>query len=237
MKQIILVTQLFLWAFMLNGQSQVEQTTELKLSGEAQISLMPNEVIFSITVKVEQQGFGLALDILNTNVKKIKDELKHAKVPQEDIKTTNYSINENWKYEGGKRLLKGYIATHGITIHVPFDQEQMKSVYAAIRSSGVDVNMRLTFGLSNREEYENQLIELAVNDAKQKANQIANASGLIVSGVSGISYGSKTNNLPRNYTTMDAQLKSSAQANFEVNPGAIELSDQIHMVFILKTKK
>lgn len=219
--------------------AQKEDVSKLEITGLAQLSVMPVETIFSLTVNVTDADFGKALDDLNNQVKALKDALKKADVPEKSIKTNNYSINENYKYVNGRRNMDGYRAVHSMNVHVPFEKDKMKEVYAAIRKSEIEVNLRLSFGLSDRIKFESELMQMAVTVAKQKADLLANAAGLKVVGIKKMTYGSNRNHYqPRAYNmAMDASLKSAgAEANIDVNPGSIKLSDQVFIVFLLSEK-
>ncbi len=237
MKNLLIAT--IFSAICFGGFSQENKNSTLEINGQARMSVMPDEVVFSITVNQENADFGEALDQLNTEISAIKSQLKKAKVEDKNIKTTNYSINENWKYENGKRFQDGYKAMHSINVHIAFDKETMKSVYGAIRDSKVKVNMRLSFGLSNQKTFESELMQMAVKDAKSKAELLATAANMEVVGIKKITYGGRTNNYqPRNYNmAMDASsVRSKGAANIDVTPGAITLSDQVFIVFELSAK-
>lgn len=219
--------------------AQENALSTLEINGQARMSVMPDEAIFSITVNQENADFGEALDQLNTKVSAIKSQLKKANVEDKNIKTTNYSINENWKYQNGKRYQEGYKAVHSINVHIEFDKEAMKSVYGAIRDSKIEVNMRLSFGLSNQKKYEAELMQMAVQDAKFKAGLLAGAGDMEVVSIKKITYGGRVNNYtPRNYNmAMDAMsAQSKGASNIDVTPGAITLSDQVFIIFELTSK-
>tara|TARA_Y100000385_G_scaffold287206_2_gene350970 strand:- start:68524 stop:69264 length:741 start_codon:yes stop_codon:yes gene_type:complete len=221
------------------GFAQENKQPTLEINGQAQMSVMPDEAIFSITVNQENADFGIALDQLNTKISALKKELKSVKIEDENIKTTNYSINENWKYENGKRYQDGYKAMHSIRVHIKFDKETMKTVYGAIRDSKVEVNMRLSFGLSDRKKYEAELMQMAVKDAKTKAMLLVGAADMEVIGIKKIIYGGGANHQqPRTYNmAMDAMsAKSRGEANIDVTPGAITLSDRVFVIFELTAK-
>ncbi len=235
MKSLVLSAFALLSSVMLFGQENELATIEI--TGQSQLSVMPDEVIFSVTVNQQNADFGVALDELNTKVNAIKAHLKKADVLNENMKTTNYSINENWKYENGKRYQDGYKAVHSLNIHIPFDKDRMKDIYSAIRDSKVEVNMRLSFGLSNAKKYEDKLMKMAMVDAKNKAEMLANSAEVEVIGIKNIDYGIRRNNYqPRNYNMqMDAGLAhSKSAATMDVNPGSIKLGDQVYVVFYIK---
>jgi len=237
MKKLLVATVFSVICF--GGFAQENNKPTLEINGQARMSVMPDEVIFSITVHQENVDFGVALDELNTKISAIKSQLKKSKVEDKNIRTINYSIDENWKYENGKRFQDGYKAMHSINVHIAFDKETMKMVYGAIRDSKVEVNMRLSFGLSNRKKYEAELMQMAVTDAKSKAQLLAAAANMEVIGIKKITYGGRTNNYqPRNYNmAMDASsVRSKGAANIDVTPGAITLSDQVFIVFELSAK-
>ena len=237
MKNLLVATIFSVICF--GGLAQENNKPTLEINGQARMNVMPDEVIFSITVHQENVDFGVALDELNTKISAIKSQLKKSKVEDKNIKTTNYSIDENWKHENGKRFQDGYKAMHNINVRIAFDKETMKMVYGAIRDSKVEVNMRLSFGLSNRKKYEAELMQMVVKDAKSKAKLLAAAANMEVIGIKKMVYGGRIDSpQPRNYKmAMDATaVRSSGAANIDVTPATITLSDQVFVKFELSAK-
>lgn len=205
----------------------------IQVNGYAQMSVSPDQVIFNLNIDASNKDFSVALDELNTKVNKLKKTLSAAGITESDISTTNYNIREENKYESGKQVFVGFKATHGLMVKTIFNENNLKDVYAAIKESGIEANMQMSFGLSNRDQYKNDLISQAVEDAFEKAKTLAQAGQVSLGGIKKMSYGVTSQVSPmRNYSEMQVRAVSN-DANISVNPGNLILSEKVDVIYFI----
>ncbi|MGB0403414.1 MAG: SIMPL domain-containing protein [Salibacteraceae bacterium] len=205
----------------------------IQVYGYSQMSISPDQVIFNLNIDATNKDFSVALDELNTQVNKLKKSLAASGITESDISTTNYNIREENKYESGKQVFVGFKASHGLQVKTVFNENNLKDVYAAIKESGVEANMQMSFGLSNPQQYKNDLIAQAVEDAFEKAKTLSQAGGVSLGGIKKMSYGMPNRVLPiRNYSEMQVRAVSS-DANISVNPGNLILSEKVDVIYFI----
>ncbi|MBD79937.1 MAG: hypothetical protein CL840_13575 [Crocinitomicaceae bacterium] len=236
MKSRIFFIAWFAFAIALTTSAQEsERKGVIEVMGTSEMSIAPNQVVFNITVVSKDAEFSKTLDNLNVQVNKLKEALVKAGIMDNDVKTLSYNIHEEYNYEGGQRKLNGHKAIHSMQVKSEMTDERMKAVYNAIRESGVEVQMNMSFTISNTYEYKSELMVLAVNDAKQKAQTLALAAGVELDGIKKISFVQQS----RSYASRNMAISPSMdvqrnEANISVNPGDLKLSEQVRVVFYLR---
>lgn len=240
MKKLIGIVVLALLVGIARGQEKDNPVSSLVVQGTSEISLAPDEVVFNITINRMDKDFAVALDQLNESVNRLKSALAKQDVEEKSIRTVHYNIHENWKYNSGKRYKEGYTATHSLTVHIDFAKKRMKEVYKAIVATGIEVNMNLSFGLKDRKQYEEQLMSEAVRDARRKADVLAEASGVSITGILHIEYGTSgytQANRNYGYKMLESAAMDAGNSNIDVTPGNIKLTDRVTIQYQLENFK
>lgn len=147
------------------------------INGEATISVNPDTAIIRLGV----QSNGLDLATLQANnaeiAQSILDTLRNMGV--EDIKTSEYSINKLYEYVDGKQLDRGYQIRNIFEIRTK-DLDLVGSIIDASVVNGANVVDFITFEISDQDYYYEQALNLAIANAYNKAQSIANNFNLQV---------------------------------------------------------
>lgn len=150
-------------------------TNTIKGHGESSIKVMPDlvEIYFNIetkanTTKEAAEKNSEITDKLITNLIKEGFERK-------DIQTQGYNIYEDYEWDDGKRIPKGYIAIHRIKVEMPTTQTDK---IGSVIDSGINANATISyinFGLTkeSQNKYKAEAIKLAAEDSKLKAEALA----------------------------------------------------------------
>ncbi|UCD43897.1 MAG: SIMPL domain-containing protein [Candidatus Bathyarchaeota archaeon] len=109
-------------------------------------------------------------------------------IPEENIETVTYTVSTEWDWEN--REIDGYRVTNLVQIRL--DEEYMGmigEVIDAASDAGANSVQGITFGLSDEaiEELETKAYVQALNDARGKADLIADTLGISVTGVYSVS--------------------------------------------------
>lgn len=230
MKKTVIILAMALIAHLLSAQE--DKAGSLEVTGTAEKSVEPDQVIFMLNLAVEKESFSETVDLLNENMSKLKDALMSAGLMPDNIRSLNYSVNEKYDYLDGKRIKKGFRGSHGLRVKATFEENKMKEIHEAVTKSNVEVNMSISFGLSNYEMYQDQLIQEALADARRKADVIAMGSNSQLGSIVKVVYGNQNYNRPilMNYNSV---AKGRADAGVDINPGNLKLSDEIFVVYEL----
>lgn len=163
MKKIVMV---LLFATALVNAQEVKTVSQISVSGEGKIKVIPDEAI--IRVAVENSGKD-ASDVKKKNDGIVDSVLKVIK--QNGLKATDYqtqSVNlyKNYDYNSKKH---NYVANQTISIHLK-DLSKYDKLMMDLVDSGINSIQGVEFKSSKLKEYETQARKKAMQDAKQKAN-------------------------------------------------------------------
>ncbi len=166
----------------------------LMVTGSATLYAEPDRVYLSLAIETEEpvKDPVEAYSEVVLKAKKVIDELK-GEEGVASIKTEYVNLNPLYDWSGGEKILKGYVASYSFKVEID-DLEKAGEIASKAVSLGVNRLYGLTFGLSEdkRKSLVNDTIEEAVNDAKAKAEKLAEALGVKIVGVKSVALGAPT---------------------------------------------
>lgn len=190
MKKVsLLVFSLLIIGISLRAQSS-EHT--LEVAGKATIKELPQEIVFSIPLKIMDSTYlGCSIRLAET-LNNLKNDLGENGIQEKWIKTINYRISENMTYMNGQRKQDGYLGMVNISVEAEYSPELVNSVLKSINA--LELNYSINFSMS--EEQKQRLTKIAmvnaVEDAKVKAEILSEATKVKLISISKISYGIDT---------------------------------------------
>lgn len=207
-------------------------------NGRATIEITPDLV--SVYFNIETKG-NTSKEATQSN-SEIVDELITELIKQgferNQIQTMNFNVYPDYDWVNGKRIEKGYKATHNIRVKISAENtEQIGNVIDTGVEAGAGISY-INFELSQEKqnEYKKQVLNLAAEDAKAKAQAIAEGLGKKLGTLISIS-DSSFNYYPwRIYEaeggmTMKASEAKAASTN--IQPREQEVSASVTAVFKL----
>ncbi len=155
-------------------------TNAISVTGDGTAVAEPDLVNISVTVSETAQTTQQAQEQTNAKVAQIIDIATNNGVDEQDIKTTQLSLNPKYEYENRTRVFKGYDAVQTLEIQSKYVKGDtavptMLDQIAAINN--VQIN-GISFDVENRKALAEQARELAYKSAEEKAKQLASLSGV-----------------------------------------------------------
>ena len=185
-KQIILFI-----AILISNSFFAQQEATINIVGHASKMVTPDKAQFLISIrtskKTEPESYKAMTDISN----EILNRLKKEGFKESDIKLTDYSVQLEYDYSAGKTKKTGYVSSQNLTVKFPIDKRKILNLYdhlTANEMEGVSINFSTECSDSLKNKIQNDLIILALNDAKEKANLIALTTDCKVKSVADVSY-------------------------------------------------
>ncbi|BDD04664.1 SIMPL domain-containing protein [Aureibacter tunicatorum] len=215
----------------------------LVVKGIGTVSIAPSIAVLSIDIIAENKDYQACIESLDKKSENIKSTLKKAGFSSKSIKTSGFSINRDMKYNSqlGKSEFIGFKASHKVSIRIDNNNDEINKAFNAIAGSLTDAGFYLGFDLNEqeKEKAKNEIIKNAVSDAKQKAELIANASGVELDRIIDIRYGEL--NLqpvyPSYKSRANAMVMSEGAApslDFDINASDIKHRDEITIIWSIK---
>jgi hypothetical protein len=157
--------------------------------GEGRVYTKPDIAIVDLSVITE--GWSVK-DVQEKNTEKMNgviDFLKDFEIPEKDIKTKNYRIRPRYSYEKGRApQIAGYEITQTLEVKIR-DMGKIGEILDGSVGAGANQVNSLGFEIDNDEEFKAQARELAIKEAKEKANKLASQLGVKLIKISGFDEG------------------------------------------------
>ena len=176
-KAVLLIFALATSTLAIHAQSNAPQHT-IEVEGNSEIMIVPDEGVIHISVQKKAMTVAEATQLLNADTKKIIDAFKNSALDHE-LTANNYYVNVNRIYQKGTSKDSGYVASQNLKVTIKDIEKQLPKAVELVNTSG-DHSVNVNFSISKKMEksYKDQLLELALKDAKEKADKVAEVMDL-----------------------------------------------------------
>ena len=201
---------------------------ELSVVGEGKVDVVPDTAsvqagIIVSDAKTVQDAERKINDVNN----KIVSELEKLGIDKKDIKTTNYSINPNYNYDGGKNNITGYYGNATLTIKVK-ETEKLPQVINAATQAGANQIYDTQYILDNPSKYREEAREKAIQNAREQAEKLANQLGIRLGKIVNIVESTPDSIIP--YPVLRSEGIGSAETP-NLSPGTQTISTVVTLYF------
>ncbi|MCI3926953.1 SIMPL domain-containing protein [Paenibacillus sp. TRM 82003] len=149
-----------------------------------------------------------------------------------DVKTSSFYVQPEYNYsEKGTPSISGYTADHTVVVTYR-NLDELGKLLDAVSKAGANRMNGIQFGTEKSEAYELEAIELAMANAKTKADVIAKAAGRSVKGVLHVQQGGAVGVPQPTYYPMAKTAEGAAMAaGTSVQPGELEYSTTVSVTY------
>lgn len=240
MKQLLIL--FFLATVSVGSFAQDSFCDQIVVEGKSSVRLVPEQWIFNVRISVQDSNYTKCANLALEKADKITHDFTKNGIDKDFIKTLTYSITEIRKhnYKTNTSVFEGYKAEIPIRIKTRSDYAKNDKIFEIIKNN-FEADFSLNFALTpeQTEEVKEKLIALAVDDAKQKAEIIAQSAHINLGKISKIQYGepriigsfANTNDLQK--TSFMIRGTASAGAS-SLNPADIEMRTEIIIAWQIK---
>jgi len=170
-----------------------------------EVFAVPDRATFTVTVREEAKEVADAQEAATKKSNDIIAYLKGAGVEEKDIKTINYNVNPKYEWEQagscangycppGKQTLVGFEVWQMLEVKVQ-DPKKAGDLLTGVGGRGASEVSGLSFTIEDEDELKSEAREMAIAEAREKADQLAQQLGVSVVRVVGFyedSYGYPT---------------------------------------------
>lgn len=238
MKQIIIL--FILATFSLGAIAQGKIIVE----GKSSVKLVPEQLIFNINMSVKDSNYTECANLAIEKIEKIKEQFTKNGIDEELIKTQNYSIREvrRHDYKTQKSVFEGFQASIPISIKTNRSYAKNDLIFEIIKNN-FNADFSLNFSLTSEqlEKVKVKLIALAVKDAQQKAEIIAQSANIELGAINTIQYGEPRE--IRGFEPINELMMSGRMAKMEadvanftssITPDDVEMRTKIDISWTIK---
>lgn len=206
------------------------KSTELAVVGEGKVEVTPDTAYVNAGITVDNQAnVSEVQTIINTVNNKIIDGLGKLEIKKADIKTSNYSISPNYKYENNSNSISGY--NGNATVQVKVRNTQLVSqVIEAVTSAGANQIQGVSFSIDNPDIYREEARDKAIANAKDQAEKMAKNLGINLGKITNIVESSPEQPVALTNTAYSAEIGGGPVAPV-VEPGSQTVSSVVTLYF------
>lgn len=206
------------------------KTDTFSVSGEGKITMIPDIALVAVGVTAQGNSVSKVQQELNTKINAMSDAIKKLGVEARDIKTSYYNISPTYDYSSSSQRITGYQANSNLTIKVR-KIDNANAVIDAATAAGANEVGGVSFDVDDKTKAENQARELAVADAKSKAEAAAKAAGFKLGRVINYSEGGGANPRPVMFDASKVMPMAGGGEPTQVEPGTSELTVNVSLSY------
>lgn len=215
----------------------------ITIKGIGKLSLKPDQVVVSLTLKATDKNYDKAMDTAAQHLEQLGGALVGIDFAKDDLKTTNFNVGTEYESERDKngnykRIFIGYSVTHQLKLEFDFDSQRLSQTLGAIAACIAEPELNVQFTVKDKEAVNAALLESACVNAKAKAGILAKASGVTLGDLISIDYNWGELHLfsPTRYDMEDAcmNLSNATSTSIEIEPDDIEVSDSVTFVWEIR---
>ncbi|HXI16896.1 MAG TPA: SIMPL domain-containing protein [Chloroflexota bacterium] len=172
------------------GGGQMELAQTVSVSGEGEASTAPDVAFINLAVQAEASTAREAIDKNSASMAAVIDALRRIGIPDRSLRTSGLSLNA---VRGRQRPedtqpppITGYQATNSLNVTVEPVTKAGETLDVAV-SAGANIAGGIRFAVNDNADLQNRALDGAVKSARVRADTIAAAAGLRVTGVRSIS--------------------------------------------------
>jgi uncharacterized protein YggE len=202
----------------------------ISVSGEAHEQVAPDQAILSVGLVSKDKVLNVAKKANDALADKLVAIAAQFKIPREKIATSNINISPDYNYADNKRQFLGYNVTRSLRITID-DISQQEQVLSAVVDAKIDQVNGVEFQLADAQKHEAALRVKAFNNAREKAEALAQAAGGKLGQALVINAGGGGGNRPVAPMAMMMKSDSSIAPNL---PGLMNLQESVSVTFALE---
>ena len=203
----------------------------ISVNGTGSVTVTPDIGVFDVGVEVTEETVALARSGAAEAMQKVRDSVLASGVEERDISTRSFNIYPQYDYnrEEGPPEIIGYTVNNWIEVKVR-DIDRLSDILDdAVTSGGDAIRVGgISFRVDEPEQYTDEARMLAVEDARARAQQLADLAGVTLGDARTISESS--GGFARQ-GVVRAEAAFASDASTPVSPGESQISVTVHIVF------
>jgi len=205
-------------------------------TGTATIEVLPDFVVVYFNVETTGVNASQASDRNAEIVERMKNSLLVLGIGENEIKTQSFSVYPDYDYRYANPIITGYRATHSLKVEIPVAEKgKIGSVIDAGVGAGAGISyINYELNEENQKKYKVEAIKEATEDARTKAEALAEGSGSRLGSLVSVS-SSEFGYVPWLAASEDA-VKSSTGAEIatQITPSEQEITAMVTAVFRIR---
>lgn len=197
--------------------------TTISVSGEGEVMAVPDIGQFTFSVLAEAEDAATAQELSGTSINDIIAYLKEAGVEEKDIKTLNYNLYPRYRWveevcpigvpcRGGEQVQDGFEVNQSVQVKIR-NTDDASGIITRVGELGATNISGLDFVIDDTDALKVEARELAIADAKTKAQTLADDLGVDLVRIAGY-YEESNQYYPEPYSMRNMAMDEMAESGF-----------------------
>jgi uncharacterized protein len=208
------------------------QVPSIVTNGEAIIRRAPDQATIYAAVETRARSPRDAqrqnADLMAAVQKRIAD----AGIAKDAVRTTGYSVQQEFDYTNGRRIPREYVARNGVEVRLDAIDRTGEILDAVVQAGATNIG-GVQFDLKDRAAAEREALRLAVVDARGRADALAAGAGRAVDRILRIDDTRQQMPMPVRTEMMTARAVDAA-APTPIAPATIEIRAHVVLTVAIK---
>lgn len=159
--------------------------TEINVNGSGEVLVAADTAVITLGITTQNKDVLEAQNTVNAAIEKIRTALIENGIKKEDINTDRLRIYAVYDYSNNVERLAAYNASSYLAIRTT-DMDMVGKIIDIAFGAGANTLNDIEFSASDTEEASTEALTDAVKDARRKAEIMAAAAGLKITGIESI---------------------------------------------------
>lgn len=209
--------------------ASLPEAPHVVINARGEVDAMPDIAYMQLQISETSDSAVQAKSTVDQRSAQVLNAVAEQGVPESDIRASQIRIYPDYEWHDGKRVLRGQRVERSIDITLK-DLSRYGAVLDALVNAGISELGNIRFDLSQRDALQAEAVQLAIGDAKARAEVLAAGFGRKLAGVYHIDEGASAPVVYERAMMMDAKL--GAQAPMLI--GEETVTANLTVVFLLK---
>ena len=187
-KKMHLILALVMAAAMIMTVSLAAAETKITVSGTGETQVSADTAVISVGVSARDKDVMKAQQKVNEAIAAIREALKGQGVEEENINTDYMNIYAIYDYDGEEEQVQAYNASTTLAVKVT-DLDTVGLLIDEAIGAGANTLNGISFSAADTEAAKAASLKLAVEQARAKAEALAEAAGMKITGMEIITEG------------------------------------------------
>ena len=212
-----------------------QQNTGIWVTGEGTVSVVPDVAILNLGVEAQASTVAEAQQQAAEAMEAVMTVLDEQGIASKDIKTRYFSIYPVKRWQNDEEILIGYRVSNMVTVKIR-KVDEVGVVIDAVAEAGGDYTRinSISFTVDDPADYYEEAREMAMEDAKEKATQLAKLAKVDLGEPTYISEGGIYTPTPYDFYRGAAEAFTAPAPTTPISPGETEIRLTVQVAYSIK---
>ena len=213
------------------------QQTGIWVSGQGKVTVTPDIATINLGVSVQKTSVAEAQAEAAQAMDDLMAVLKNKGIAEKDIQTQYFNIYQvtRWDEKGQQEVVIGYRVSNTVSAKIR-DIDKAGEIIDAVAAAAGDYTRidGIGFSVDNPEQYYDEAREAAMNDAKAKAEQLAELADVTLGKVTYIAESSSTPYVPYRESGIKWDSAMGAAPTTSISAGEMDIILNVQVAYEIK---